>query len=179
LTATEDYFGFVENDLVKLESLDDSHHDALYKISFDEKIKHLWAPNLSAMSKARFIRYLIRRIEHRWSHFKVIVRQRDGAVIGFAYSYNECAMNKLGSICLCLKSELMNTRYGIFASYLFVSHLFVDQEYRKIYCEVFSYNKNCNDLLNRLGFQCEGRLQDHQLWNDQYWDLCLYGVTYR
>ncbi len=150
---------------------------ALFHISSNPKTIHLWAPNAEKLSANKFTKMLERSIAHRWDHFRVIERLRDHRVLGFSYCYNSSKQNSTAYLCICIDKPHMNSLICLRASYLYFSHLFIDQKYRKLYTEVFQYNQQCVNLLKKLGFDCEGCLKQHQSWADDYWDLYIFSLS--
>lgn len=160
-----------------LRHYDEADAIQLHEMSANSEVLHLWAPNSESMPFKKFKQKLERRIEHRWSHYLVIVRRSDNQIIGFAYCYNGVISSDLASVCICIEKPYMNSLICLRASYLYLAHLFVDHGYRKLYAEVFDYNTQCKNLLQKVGFEQEGQLKEHQIWKDQYWDLHIFSLT--
>jgi RimJ/RimL family protein N-acetyltransferase len=169
--------GFLVSSRVQLSELEDEHLESIYRITFSDKTRHLWAPNLEQVSQEKFCDYLKRRIDHRWSHFKVITSSHDSRVLGFCYCYQSSSVNKTANLCLCMDPNILGSFSCLQAGYLYFAHVFFDLGYRKLYAEVLSYNKQCIQILRKLAFPEEGCLKDHQYWQEKYWDLHLFSVT--
>ncbi|PVZ66755.1 GNAT family N-acetyltransferase [Pelagibaculum spongiae] len=172
-------YGYIQGELISLRDVQDCDLSEIYRISFNSQTQHLWAPNLPLVSFEKFADRLMRRIHHRWDHFKVIVRRKDQCILGFSYCYNIAYANMTSNICICIDKAYMNTSQCLQSAYLYLSHLFIDLKYRKLYCEVFAYNYQCLSILKKLDFIQEGRLSEHQFWSEQYWDMFIYSLNRR
>ena len=170
-------YAYTRTNDVLIRTLEDRDTSALYKISNNPATKHLWIPNAEQQTQEEFALKLRRRIAHRWQHFYVIERRRDQCVLGFAYCYNGSVSNAIASLCICIDLPYINSFICLRALYLYLSHLFVDQGYRKLYAEVYAYNERCVNFLDNLGFAKEACLTEHQLWRKKYWSQYIYSIS--
>ncbi|MEJ2611046.1 MAG: GNAT family protein [Candidatus Thiodiazotropha sp.] len=164
------------NDLL-LRFYEEQDAPSLYRINTNSEIQYLLDPNSENVSFSKFKQKLERRLDYRWDHYFVVERRRDKAIIGFAYCYGAIEDSAIAYICICIDKPYMNSIVSLRASYLFLSYLFIDQHYRKLYAEVFGYNYQVIKLLEKTKFVKEGCLAKHQLWGRQFWDLHIFTLT--
>jgi len=58
----------------------------------------------------------------------------------------------------------------------FVDQLFVNYPTRKVYCEVYGFNRQSLRWLQRFGFGEEGRFRDYIWWDGRFWDVCVFSL---
>ncbi|MDH4319537.1 MAG: GNAT family N-acetyltransferase [Desulfobulbaceae bacterium] len=150
--------------------------ESLYAMHGNPEVVHLWAPGIEYHDFASFASKITRRIAHRWDHYVVFEHKGSGCVSGFAYCYNGNRFNNITFMCVYLDLPLMGTVSCIEAAYAYLNNLFVVHDYRKVYAEVFAYNRRSIGLLEKGGFVLEGCLINHQLWRDVYWNQYIYGL---
>ncbi len=164
------------NDIL-LRPYEEQDAPSLYQINTNAEIQYLIDPGVEKLPFRKFKEKLERRLDYRWDHYFVVERRRDKQIIGFVYCYGAIEDSAIAYLCICIDKPYMNSIISLRASYLFLSYLFVEQHYRKLYAEVFDYNSQVIQLLEKTGFVKEGCLTQHQLWNHRFWDLHIFTLT--
>jgi RimJ/RimL family protein N-acetyltransferase len=72
--------------------------------------------------------------------------------------------------------ELWGRGIGSTALRLLLDYAFTVQGLERVYAEVFGFNKRSQQLMERVGFQKEGILRQHDLHNGVRQDLHVYGI---
>ena len=162
---------------IEMRELVENDMSSVYEMYQNKSLLHLWSPNTEFDSFGQFKDMLVRRLLHRWDHGFVFIEKQKNSVIGFAYCYNANEFNKNTCVCLYIDEPFIAHTYALQASFLYLNKLFLYYKYRKIYAEVYSYNRRCVRLLNHIGFTEEGCLKDHQMWNGKYWDQYIFSMT--
>lgn len=67
--------------------------------------------------------------------------------------------------------------YGSDAATILLRFMFGERRYHKAEVGIYSYNAASIGLHERLGFQLEGRLRDHEFLAGRYYDLVMMGMT--
>jgi RimJ/RimL family protein N-acetyltransferase len=67
--------------------------------------------------------------------------------------------------------------YASEAVVLLLRYMFEERRYHKAEAGIYGYNEASVALHERLGFQLEGRLRDHEYLNGSYHDLVMMGIT--
>lgn len=149
----------------------------IYDMYNNPETKYLWLPDEEPVNFEQFKSRLERRISHRWDHFYVFDLSGANQIVGFAYCYQSSRNNKTAYLCIYIDKPFMSSHISLKACYLYLSYLFDQCKYRKLFAEVFAYNKQCADLLPKLQFEKEGCLKAYQLWNAHYWDQLIFSLT--
>lgn len=168
---------YIQSKHLRLRNIKTADMEKIYVIAYHREVKHLWAPNLPTMSLEKFTALLRRRIAHRWTECIAFENTVTGDISGFAYCYNMNDSSGTANVCMVMDVKYQSSPWCILCAYHYLEHLFFDCEYRKLYAEVHAYNARCEQQLRRVGFECEGTLKKHQLWNDQFWDMQILALT--
>lgn len=59
---------------------------------------------------------------------------------------------------------------------LIVDYGFKTLNLKRIYAEIYSYNKNSIKLFEKIGFKLEGKLREHHYWNGKFHDSLIYSI---
>jgi ribosomal-protein-alanine N-acetyltransferase len=151
--------------------------ERIFKLYNNPETRFLWLPDEETVDLERFRERLKRRIAHRWDHYVVFEQPSTQRIVGFAYCYQASDNNKTASLCICIDKPYMNSTISLKAAFLYIAYLFEHGAYRKVYAEVFAYNKTCIRLLSKLQFEQEGCLKEFQWWQDRYWDQYIFSLT--
>jgi len=99
------------------------------------------------------------------------------AFVGFAYSYDFKIIDGHTAFTVAVTGDYQNTGTGILVSAHFLNFLFEQYPLRKIYMRVYSYNRRCIDILQRLGIEEEGILKDYRYYRGCYHDLVIFSMS--
>jgi RimJ/RimL family protein N-acetyltransferase len=59
----------------------------------------------------------------------------------------------------------------------FIDELFVNYPMRKVYCQVYGFNRQSLRLVRHAGFIEEACFHEYTWWSDRYWDLHVFSLT--
>lgn len=101
----------------------------------------------------------------------IIRERRSGNRIGLLQLYNINFQDGWAYFMMYLIESHRNRFYGGEAALAFGDYAFAYFNFRKVYAEVFGFNKFVLDSLLAQGFIEEGRLRGHTFWNGKFWDV--------
>jgi RimJ/RimL family protein N-acetyltransferase len=146
----------------------------LFRLFTDPSRGHLWM-------RVRWV-YEEREFRDAWSSWtrdligaKFIVessRRPVGLVLEYDRSL-EHGHTKVGAL---LQEESIGHGGGVVATALFIDYLLQSLPLRKVYLEVFGYNRGVVGMLGKLGLPEEGRLKGDRFWDGSYWDFHLFAI---
>ncbi|VAW66680.1 hypothetical protein MNBD_GAMMA11-3424 [hydrothermal vent metagenome] len=168
---------FIATNSIAMREFDENDFPCIYDMYINRDLLHLWSPNTEFESFLQFKEMLKRRFLYRWDHGLVFVEKKTDKIIGFAYCYSASEINKNACACVFIDQPYIGRSFALQSSYLYLSYLFEEVKYRKVYAEVYEYNTRCIHLLRHLGFDEEGCLKEHQLWEGKYWNQYVFSIT--
>jgi RimJ/RimL family protein N-acetyltransferase len=107
-------------------------------------------------------------------HFLACV---DGTPVGTAILVDVFPQAGNGEIGYWIVPEEQGNGYATEAADLVVKHAFHDQGLHKVIARTFADNEASQRVLEKLGFEQEGRLRDHHYINGERKDMSLFGLT--
>lgn len=111
--------------------------------------------------------------------FHFIIENLDGEIVG-DIGTSECDP-RFGTFIVGyeIKKEFRRKGYATEAILLVLRYYFFALRYNKVCTSVYSFNDPSNKLLEKMGFDKEGTQKEMVFLNGQYFDINLYGLTYR
>lgn len=107
---------------------------------------------------------------------RTFIIKLEGNPIGFARLGSIRWINKKGSITIYLKEDYRGKGYGKEALRQIMDYGFLKLGFHRLEGEVYSYNIASVKLMERFGFQLEGRLREAKLYQGHYHDILTYGI---
>ena len=161
---------------VYLRTISNEDFSFVYSIFTDFDEIYLWNNNRQDYDFTTFIADFKNKLKDIYRYFYIIGDKITSRKIGFIYCYNVHNGDGYAYTTTYLISEYRNLFYAAEAGLLYYTHLFRYHNYRKLYSEVYSYNKESIQFLSYAGFQLEGVLKQHRYYSKKYADLNIYAV---
>lgn len=151
-----------------LDSIRDTDYEQIYQWMNNLDELPLWSGRRKLILYDDFVEHVLQRSR---TGFFMVVREPSGPrPIGFLEgSLRE--KDGTADFLAYFASEWRNRVHTSMAIVRFLSHLFESYPIRKIYCQVYAYNEHSRSLIQRIGFEEEGRFKEYVWWQDRYWDL--------
>ena len=115
-------------------------------------------------------------LERYYDRFYMIQDEQHGN-IGFLYSYDYQPVDQHVHFSVYVCPECRRLGAGVEASLLFANALFSEQNLRKLYSCVYSYNEESIRCHREAGFSEEGLLKEDRYYNGRFWDTHLFSIT--
>lgn len=148
----------------------------IYNFQKDICNMYLWTNQREVYNGIDFEEYFLHRLKTYYHVFLLIVSTANNEVVGFVYSYDISPLDGTIYAAIYLKEAKRNKGFGAKAGALFLDYLFTYYPFRKIYCDVFGYNKTSYSFLENTGFVVEGELKEHRFFGGQYYSLFKFAM---
>ena len=146
----------------------------LFELFVDPCRSHLWMCGRAVHDERSFHEAWI-----GWSTglrgAKFLVESANGP-IGLVFDYERAVIDGFTKVTALLREENIGQGGGAIATGLLVDWLFQQLPLRKVYMEVYGYNRSVLRMLRRAGLVEEGVLQGARFWNEEYWDVHILAV---
>jgi len=161
-----------EATLLHLSPAQEDDYPALYEWFSDMSELHLWTNARQPVSFEDFVSDTKSRM--RTSLIMVIRETQSGVPIGIFQLYDIAAADGTAAFLIYIAKPWRSAGYGQLATHEILSYVFRSYPLRKIYADVYEFNKLSALLLLAGGFHEVGRLKQHLWWRDRYWDIAKY-----
>ena len=161
---------------VYLRSVSDEDFLFIYDIFTDFEEVYLWNNSRNDYTIEGFANDFKRKLNEVYRHFYIISDNKTFRKIGFIFCYNTHTEDGYAYTGTYLISEYRNLLFAAEAGLLYYTHLFKYHNFRKLYSEVYTYNRDSKQFLSSAGFQVEGTLKQHRYYKNEYTDLEIYAV---
>jgi RimJ/RimL family protein N-acetyltransferase len=123
-----------------------------------------------------FIEQVRNREKHDVAPFLLIEEKSSQQLIGHVnmYDYNRDDNHAFLGIYICPAKRSLY--FGLEAFIIFVKYLFACFSLNKLYLDVFEYNPEAWQVIEKLGFQKEGEFKRHILYDGQYWTMFRFAM---
>lgn len=162
---------------VRLRNYREDDRDTLYAWHTDLEHLYLWTQDRDIPLYEKFISRFERRMKNRIDLFFVVEQISTGKPVGFVYNYGADSVDRITYLCIFIDPQYKARGFGIDVAVLFLNHLFSYFGYRKVYSEVYGFNKHVLGITEKAGFSQEGCLKEHRFWNGQFWDQHIYSIS--
>jgi len=99
-----------------------------------------------------------------------------GRPVGLIFDYERSLEDGHTKVAAMLLEDACGRGAGVIATALFCQWLFQNLPVRKLYLDVFEFNKPVIRMLEKLGVRKEMQRGEHRYWNGRYWDQ--YGFAF-
>lgn len=161
---------------VYIRAIMDSDFPFIHQIFGDIDSLFLWTNKRECNTYDEFIEKFKKDMETVYRHFYIVCTIDTFEKIGFIYSYNAHSGDGYVYTSVYLTEKYRQSLFGAEAGLLYYCHLFRYFNYRKIYSEVYDYNRASNKFLISAAFSLEGKLKKHRYYNGKFYDLNIYAV---
>lgn len=159
---------------ITLRQVTENDLEFLFELFVDPSRSHLWMCGRTVHDERSF-----REAWIGWSTglmgAKFLV-EAGGRPIGLVFDYERAVTDGFTKVTALLREESVGLGGGVIATGLLIDWLFQQLPLRKIYMEVYGYNRPVLRFLRRLGLVEEGALRGARFWNDQYWDVHILAI---
>lgn len=158
----------------KLISLKEDHFTVLYEWLTDKENIMLWSNVREFPDRENYYRYLKLKIEFNFVSQFIISKTHSEKIIGTIFIHDQNFDDEYASISAYIVPEERKKTYGMEAYFLAFNYIFSILPIRKLYMDVFSYNSESIKLIEKVGFNLEGRFIEHRKLENGYADLSRY-----
>lgn len=158
----------------KLIPLTEEHFETLYDWIKDEENIMLWSNIREFPGKAEYFSFLKLKIEFNFVTQFVITKNHSKKVIGTIFIHDQNFDNEYASISAYLIPGERKKTHGIEAYFLAFNYIFSNLPIRKLYMDVFSYNLDSIKLIEKAGFNLEGKFIQHRKLESGFADQLRY-----
>lgn len=117
------------------------------------------------------------RARHFYHDFFLICSDDHSLILGIVYSYDMKMNNGHCKIAIYIKPEFRSEGIGAIAALKMIDYLFRAYPLRKIYSEVYDYNRESLASNLDAGFSEEACLKEYRYFNGEYYDLHFLSIT--
>jgi RimJ/RimL family protein N-acetyltransferase len=100
----------------------------------------------------------------------------DNVLIGEVRLKNLRWFNRKAELSIIIHEEHQGKGYGREVLEYIIEYAFDKMNLHRLEAEALEFNEISISLLEKLGFQPEGRLREAKYHNDKYWDILRYGL---
>ena len=165
----------LETQKIKLRPVTSNDYDMLYSWHFSTGQIHLWWDERHIRSFDEFVNDFNNKLRYFFFTFFVVVKREHETDIpvGFTYTSRFNPVDRYVYSTMYLDREFTGKGLGIEAGQIHIQYLFSVFNIRKIYAEIYEYNKISIKAAKKAGFIEEARLKQHRWYIDRYWDLII------
>lgn len=110
-------------------------------------------------------------LRNEYHDFYIVEEQAQKKIVGFVYSYAYRVYDLHCKVAVVLCPEYRQCGIGAFMGLTFMNLLFSQYPIRKIYVDIYDFNKESLQSNLEAGFVEEGRLKEYRYFANQYHDL--------
>lgn len=151
------------------------HLELLYAWMNDPAEQAMFLTHSTSNSLREFEGWLQDRLKYFYHEFFVI-QTVDGQPIGIIYSYDQKLLDGHCKVGVYVVPQWRNGP-GALAAVQMLDYLFCYYPLRRIYCEIYSYNRQSLSSTLQCGFEETGRLKEYRYHAGQYHDLVILTIS--
>lgn len=161
--------------LIKLEwvDLDEDIHDLFSYVCSNDQ--YLFSTRLWFNSEREFAIWIKSRMDSEFHDIFMI--KENGKNIGYVHDYDFDERNGHCKIAVFIEKNHRAYGLGGLASVMFMEFLFAQYSIRKIYIDIYEYNKESLDSNLKAGFEKEGFLKDYRYYAGKYYGMYILSMT--
>jgi ribosomal-protein-alanine N-acetyltransferase len=103
-------------------------------------------------------------------------RKEDDLLVGRVTYFDLNPRNRSAEIGYLIAPEFRGQGYAGEALSLLLEYLFSELHLNKVTAQTAEFNKESVELLRKLGFKQDGRLRDHHVLDDEYYDDLVFSI---
>ena len=152
------------------------HLDVLFGIMTSPKEQPMFLMHSVSNSLKDFDSWIQDRLKYNYNEFFVVEDTSDN-MIGIVYSYDHRMTDGHCKITVYIVPKLRHSGIGGIISLDFIGFLFKNYPYRRINCEVYSYNLESLNSLIQAGFEKTGVIREYRYYNGLFHDLVILTIS--
>lgn len=161
---------------LKFVRYDHRHHlEKLFSWMNDPAEQAMFLTHSSSNSLRDFDGWLQDRLKFFYHEFFVIETE-DSQPIGMVYSYDQKLRDGHCKVAVYVAPQWRNGP-GAMAAIRMLDYLFCYYPFRRVYCEIYSYNSRSLSNTLQCGFEETGRLKEYRYHAGRYHDLVLLTIS--
>jgi ribosomal-protein-alanine N-acetyltransferase len=170
-------FHMLESGRIRFMLLSTDDAQAIHDYASDEEVSRFIGWNLmNTLNETRdFIELMLKREAADTHLYASIVLKSTQAIIGTAMIFNIDRLANQAEIGYVIHKDHWNKGYGTEAVALVSDFSFTTLRLHKIHASVVDVNIGSARILEKNGYQMEGRLRDNYYIENSYYDALLYG----
>ncbi len=102
--------------------------------------------------------------------------EKDNAIIGEVRLKNLRWFNRKAELSIIIHKEQQGQGFGKEVLEYLIDYAFNKMNLHRLEAEALEFNEASVLMLEKIGFQLEGRLREAKYHNDKYWDILRYGL---
>jgi RimJ/RimL family protein N-acetyltransferase len=161
---------YQEGEEIALRTVQPEDHQFIHQHWNDQTIRY-GAPMASPISKKEIAR-LVQQDDESVQFLPCI----ENDPVGFVFLSNIDPLADHAELGYWVIPEERGKGYATEAAELCLNHAFEDRGLHKVAARVFEENTGSRRVLEKLGFQKEGRLREHRYVNGEHKDVLMYGL---
>ena len=151
--------------------------DKLFDLMINTKDQMLFHGRVQFNSLEDFERWFMGNLSHAYHDFYVISDDENNKIAGYVYSYEYRHYDGHAKVCVVMAEEYRQVGMGAIIGLRFLNELFSNYPLRKVYIDVYDYNKQSLKSNLDVGFEEEGCLKEFRYENGKYYDMHLLSLT--
>lgn len=154
-----------------------AHLDYLFQHMSDPEEQKMFLSHHVSNSLRDFDNWIQDRLRFFYNEFYMVESGADHTILGMVYSYEHRLEDGHAKVAVYISPEYRKNGIGAFAAVQFIHQLFSFYPFRRVYCDVYSYNTESLNSLQACGFEQTGCLREYRYLNGCYYDLLLLTIT--
>jgi RimJ/RimL family protein N-acetyltransferase len=151
--------------------------DILFNIMINSNDQMLFHGRIQLNSVPDFEKWFMGNLTHGYHDFYVVEDGETKEVMGYIYSYEFRPYDGHCKVCTVLTEKYRAVGVGAVVGLRFLNELFSNYPLRKVYIDVYDYNKQSLQSNIDAGFVEEGLLKNFRYENGEYHDMHVLGLT--
>lgn len=149
----------------------------IFELMMQAEDQALFLGRVQINSLPDFEKWMIHNMSMYYHDFYVLQDTQTYKVVGYVYSYDYRLYDLHCKVSIFLKPEYRNVGIGALAGIRFLNELFTSFPLRKIYADVYDYNKQSLQSNLGAGFEEEGVLKEYRFNAGKYYDMHMLSIT--
>lgn len=174
---TMNAFHMLQGQTIGLKALNTGDAEAIHHFASDEEVSRFigWKLMKTLNETREFIELMLKRESEGTHYYASIVLKSTQEVIGTAMIFNLDQVANKAEIGYVLDKGYWGNGYGSECVALMNQFGFESLNLHKLYASVVDANRSSARILEKNGYELEGRLKDHYFIENTYYDALLYG----
>ncbi len=156
---------------VTLRPITSSDHAVIFNWRNDPESLYLWHQSRRLLSRSEFSVWMESSLSREIDVWLMAMSTDTQEPLGFVYNYDTNPFDAFSFICVYIAPGSRGRNIGKEAGALYLRYLMNYFPFRKIYADVFEFNKVSTTFVTDYGFVQEGYFPGHRYYQGQYWGM--------